>query len=502
VTARKAGLTDRTVVGMFWTASGKAARAALQLLVLVVLARLITPADFGVVSAALVVIGFSAIFAQLGLGPAIVQRPALEPRHLRSAFAASLYFGLLLGVIIWATAPLVAQFFHMASLEPVLRALAWIFPIRSLGVVSESLLQREMRFDWLASREVASFALGYGLVGWLLALRGWGVWALVAANLAQTASNTVLLLIGRRPPFALWPERQAFRELAYFGGGFTAARIANFLAVQGDKLVVGRWLGASALGIYGRAYQLMSVPASGLGDVLDAVLFPAMASVQHNTQQLALVYRRGVSLIALLVLPTSVLLFGLAPELVSVLLGPRWSDVVVPLQILAIGMLFRTSYKMSDSIARATGAVYRRAWRQGLYAALVMGGSWVGQHWGIPGVAVGVLVAVTVNFLVMAHLSLAVTGLSWGPIVRAHVPALLLSAACAIALWGVLAPLREWQVSQVLRLLAAGGATLVAALALAWTAPKVFVGDDGLWMLRTLRGYLPKRLTPSGSSAR
>ncbi|HEV8176828.1 MAG TPA: lipopolysaccharide biosynthesis protein, partial [Gemmatimonadales bacterium] len=370
---------------MFWTASGKAIRSGLQVLVLAVLARLVTPADFGVVNAALVFIGFSAIFAQVGLGPALIQRPVLEPRHLKTAFVASVYFGLLFGVVIWAIAPLVTEFFRMPPLEPVLKALAWTFPIRGLGIVSQSLMQREMRFRWLASREVASFAIGYGLVGSILALQGWGVWALVVANLAQTGVNTVMLLVGRRPPLGFWPERRAFQELVYFGGGFTAARIANYLAGQGDNLVVGRWLGPAALGLYGRAYQLMAVPAAAVGDVLDTVLFPAMASVQDDVQRVAVAYRKGVSLIALTILPASVLLFGLAPEVVDVLLGPRWTAVVAPLQILTIGMLFRTSYKMSDSICRATGAVYRRAWRQVVYAVLVLGGSWIGSHWGVTG---------------------------------------------------------------------------------------------------------------------
>jgi PST family polysaccharide transporter len=489
------------MTGLFWTASGRAARAALSVLVLVVLARLVSPSDFGVVSAAMVVIGFSTIFAQLGLGPALVQRPELEPRHVRSAFAASVYFGFLLGGVLWVAAPLVSEFFRMTSLEPVLRALAWSFPLRGLGVVSQSLMQRELQFRWLAARDLASNALGFGVVGPVLAWYGFGVWALVAAQLAYVGINTVMLLIGRRPLVGLWPERRAFNDLVYFGGGFTLARMANFLALQGDNLVVGRWLGPLALGIYGRAYQLMAAPASAIGEVLDIVLFPAMASVQDEARRLALAYRKGVSFIALVVLPASVLIFGLAPEIVTVLLGPKWTDVVLPLQILTIGMLFRTSYKISDSMCRATGVIYRRAWRQVIYAALVIGGSWVGQHWGVVGVATGVLLAVTINFLAMAQLSLAVSGMTWGALIRAHLPALLLSAAIGAVLLAILLPLRQLEVPPMLRLVTAGGATLAAGLALTWAAPSIFVGGDGLWMLRTLRGYLPKGLATSSSSA-
>jgi O-antigen/teichoic acid export membrane protein len=485
------------VTGILWTASGKGARSALQVLVLVVLARLVSPTDFGVVSAAMVVIGFSSIFAQLGFGPAIVQRPSIEPRHERCAFAVSVYLGLLLGAVTWASAPLVARFFRMPTLEPVLRALAWVFPLKGLGVVSVSLIQREMKFGLLATREVASFAVGYGAIGVGLAYQGWGVWALVAANLAQTALSTATLLVARPPVVALRTDRETFRELAWFGGGFTVARVANSLAVQGDNMVVGRWLGAAALGIYGRAYQLMAVPASAIGDVLDVVLFPAMASVQGDAARLAKAYRRGISLIALLILPASVGLFVLAPELVDVLLGPRWKGVVVPLQILSLGMLFRTSYKMSDSLSRATGTVYRRAWRQVLYAVLVVGGSLVGQRWGVAGVAAGVLAAVAVNFIAMAQLSLAVAGLTWGALLRAHLPAAALAASTALVMAAVALPMRAWGVPPLVRLLAAAGTALVVATGLAWTSPRLFLGEDGRWMLDIVRGYLPARLDPS-----
>ena len=155
-----------------------------------------------------------------------------------------------------------------------------MFPLSGIAVVSGSLLQRELKFRWLAQREVASYVIGYGVVGIALASAGWGVWALVWGNLAQAAVNTVLLLLGRPPSFSLWPDRRALAELTYFSGGFTIGRIANYLATQGDNLVTGRWLGAAALGVYGRAYQLMAVPSMLFGDVLDNVLFPSLARLQ------------------------------------------------------------------------------------------------------------------------------------------------------------------------------------------------------------------------------
>ncbi|MGH7526523.1 MAG: lipopolysaccharide biosynthesis protein, partial [Gemmatimonadales bacterium] len=421
------GLTHRTVSGLLWTAWGKGGHAVLTLLALVVLARLLSPSEFGTVSAALVVIEFSSIFSRLGLGPAVVQRPHLEPRHLQAAFSGSLLFGLATGGAIWLLAPQVAGFFKNAGVEPVLRALACVFPLRGISAVAESLMLRDLRFRWLANLEVATFAAAQGLIGIPLALAGFGVWALVGAIVAQTLARSAALLTARRPPLGLWPEWEALRDMLHFGSGFTIARLANQLALQGDNLVVGRWLGPVALGVYGRAYSLMATPASTLGKVLDDVLFPTMARVQDDVARLGLAYRRGVAVIALVALPASVVLVVLAPELIGVALGPQWLEAITPFQVLAAGTLFRTSYKMSDSLARSTGVVYRRAGRQIVYAALVIGGAYIGRHWGITGVAAGVLLALMVNFLLMAQLSLEVCRMSWGTFWAAHRPSLLVA---------------------------------------------------------------------------
>jgi len=489
---RQEPLTRRTLSGILWMAWGRGAYAVLQLLVLAVLARLLTPTEFGVVTAALVVIGFANIFSQLGVGPALVQRPTLERRHIDTAFTTTVLFGLSLAALTWIGAPLAARFFRIDAVAPVLRALAGLFFLTGIGVVAESLVKRDLRFKWLANLEVATYAVGYGAVGIIGAAAGWGVWALVAGEIARSALRSSVLLWAHPPRLRPTVQRAAFRELMYFGGGFTVARAANYLALQGDNLVVGRALGPAALGLYGRAYSMMNAP-SGIGAILDNVLFPAMARVQHDPRRLARAYHRGVATLGIVILPLSAMLFVVAPEAVHVVLGPRWAEVVAPFRVLALGMLFRTSYKMSDSLARSTGAVYRRAWRQIVYAALVIGGAAVGQRWGIVGVAVGVTVALTANFLLMAHLSLSVVQTSWRDLWRAHLPALALTAVALPVTWLVAAALRTWHLPALAVALAAGSAaTIVMALA-AWRAPTVFLGPEATWAIDAARGYLPRR---------
>ena len=496
ISLKKENITHRTLSGFFWMFTGTGAHAVSQAIVLIVLARLLTPVDFGLVGAALVVVSFSLIFSQLGIGPAIVQRPKLEQRHLRTGFTISMLFGALLTGVISFMAPAISGFFRMDGLTPVMRVMSFVFFLQGLSVVAESLLQRDLRFHWLAGVQIVSFTIGYGVVGVSLALMKFGVWALAWAHLGQAVLRLAMLLMVQPHPKLPQFDRRSFSELIYFGGGFTAARIGNYIAGQGDKLVVGRWLGAEALGLYGRAYQLMAMPASLFGQALDKVLFPVMATVQDEPERLARAYRRGVALVALLVLPTSVACVVLAPELVHVVLGPQWVEVIVPFQIFAAGMLFRTSYKMGDSLARATGAVYRRAWRQAIYAAFVLGGAYVGKHWGISGVVIGVLGALTTNFILMAHLSLSLTPMTWRIFSMVHLPAIALAAIVFSEAWFAAMVMRSLAVSPIAVLAASAFLVTVTALVLLYLMPKVFLGKDGIWMFQTVSGYVSEKLEP------
>jgi PST family polysaccharide transporter len=490
-------LTHRAISGMAWVAWGGGATAVLKVAVLVLLTRLLSPADFGVVSAALIVIGFSLTFSQMGLGPALVQRPVLEPRHVSTAFYASIGFGLIVAALVWLSAPLGATFFRMERLAPVIRVLALMFPILGFSTVAENLLQRELRFRLLANVDVLAYGVGAGVVGGTLALLGWGVWSLVAAQLAWALLRAALLLRAAPPILQPRPSWACLRELLEFGSGQSAARLGAFLANQADNVVVGRWLGAVALGLYSRAYQLMATPTLLLGDVLDNVLFPTMARVQHEPHRLASAYLQGTALLALLTLPAGVVAAVLAPELVAVAFGSRWEALVAPFQVLAVGMMFRTSYRMSDSVSRATGKAYSRAWRHALYAVLVFLGALIGQNGGVTGVAIGVLGALFLNFLLMAQLGLSVGRISWLRFAEVQVPAIRLTTVVGAVTLAIVAGTRHLGLPPVVGLVAGSAGAAGAAMLAAWLAPTLSLGEHGMRMRDSLRTHLSDRLRPA-----
>ena len=487
--------TEVALGGWLWMMFGGAAQGAVTIGVVAVLARLLTPTDFGAVAAALLVINFAMILSQAFVRPALVQHPRLGREHEEASLVISLATGVALFALLWGLAPLVAGVMDVPGLTAILRALAVVLPIQSLGSVSEGLLRRELRFRTVATARAVSYTAGYGLVGITAAVLGAGLWALVAASASQIALNTSLLVLLRRHSWRIRADRQALRELLSFGSGFFLGRLGNYAAVNGGHAVVVGALGATALGLYERAYKFTAMPAVFLGQIMDDVLFPAMAQIQHERKRLALAYRRCVAGVALLTLPTSGLLFVLAPEIVAVLLGSQWGEVVAPFRIMAFGTLFRASYKIGDALTRALGAVYRRAWRQWTYAALVIGGGLIGQRWGLNGVAVAMLFALSVNYVMTSHLGMQLVALPWREYARAYRPGLVAAAIVTVAAQTAATLARSvlgFHAVGVLAVTAAGIAIVILPIALwqrAW-----LLGEDGDWLAQGLTGFFRRKL--------
>jgi len=188
----------------------------------------------------------------------------------------------------------------------------------------------------------------------------------------------------------------------------------------------------------------------------------------------------------------------LAPEIIHVFLGLKWSQITIPFQILTMGMLFRTSYKVSDSLVRATGAVYQRAYRQAIYALLVLGGAWIGHHWGISGVAFGILAAIATNFLLMSQMSLTLIGMSWRTFLTAHLPGICLATLVYFEVWVVAMVMRNLAMSPILLLVVSSVLGFIAMFLSIRFVPSIFLGQDGIWMIKTLLEYVPGRFNYLG----
>lgn len=413
-------LKNKALKGFSWIFVGTLGQNSLQLLSLMVLARLLTPDEFGVVSVALVIIGFLRIFTELGVGPAVVQRLELTKSHISTANTLAVTLGVIVSLLLYLSANEISLFFNMSELERVVKVLSLMIPASSLAVVGQSLLQRTLKFRQIAIYNFLSFFVGYACIAVPMALLECGVWSLVFAHLGQiTAMNLIVHVFVKEANYYGFNLRSA-KDLLGYGVGYSLAKLSNFIAGEGDNIVVGKFLGASALGIYSNSYRLMLFPASLIGGVIDKVLFPILSNMQGDKGRISKVYIDILSIATMLLVPVSIYLYFFANEIIVLVLGKQWGDAVIVFQLLIIVLSFRLNYKFSDLLAAALGAVYRRANRQIIYALAVILGAYVGHFFGVEGVAVGVGFAIMLNYVVMLQLSQSLIGFSWVDVALMH----------------------------------------------------------------------------------
>ena len=484
-------LRHRTIKGLSWRLVSTVGNFVSNFAIGVVLARLLPPEDFGLVGLALVVVGFGKLFADLGLGPALIQRQHLTHRHIRVGFTLSVLMGLVLTVVVHVTAPWAAAFMKDARLTDILQVLAFTFLFSSLRIVSVALMSRQLDFRRIMIAELVSYGIGYGGVAIVLALLDFGVWSLVYGSLIQNALELVLAYgMVRHTLKPLFAPREA-KELASFGAGISLASIVNYAALQGDYIVIGRVLGPGPLGLYTRAYNLMKLPLNYFVKVLSTVLFPAASKIQHEAGRFQRVYLTSLTFTNFASIPCLLFVVILAREIVIGIYGPAWAGAVVPLQVLALFGIFRASYNNAGAFLRAKGSVYKILLSQVIYCAGVIGGSWAAALWmGINGVALAVGLAILVMWLLITHFSNRATGTSLRDFWKVHVPGLVIALPVGAACLSVKLLVGQLTTSPLLILLASALAGAVAAVAALALVPDRVLQGIPTHLLRLSEEYL------------
>ncbi|HMB27743.1 MAG TPA: lipopolysaccharide biosynthesis protein, partial [Blastocatellia bacterium] len=314
-------LYGRAVSAFTWRFVSESLRFVLQLTVMVILARVVRVDQFGLLALAMVVTNLVIRISEIGIYYAIVQRKDLTDTHIRVAFTLSTLFGLFFMTVVYMTAPLAGALLRNDEVTPILRLMSVIFLFMNLGSTAMGLLQRRLDYRNLLIAELCSYGVGYALVSVALALLGYGVWALAWASVIQFLLRSALLIWlsphPKRPSLA----PQEARQLLAFGVGSSLSTLANYAAINGDYFVVGRWLGATALGLYSRAYQLMTLPMMQFTSVIASVLFPVYSMIQDEDERLRRAYLNSVSLSAIIVAPTLAILAVAAPEIMIGIFG-------------------------------------------------------------------------------------------------------------------------------------------------------------------------------------
>lgn len=327
---------SRTVSGMRWGTMSTGVNIVFQIGFMAVMARLLSPADFGLVAIANVVLRFLSYFAQMGVSPALIQKPHLEDGDVRAALSVSLsisVFCVLLAVIF---APLAQTYFSIPDLEHVIQALSLSFLLTGASAVSLGLLRREMNFKKIALIESASYVFGYGLIGVLLALAGMGVWALVGAALSQAGMIAIFAYLAVRHEVAFTHRREQRMHFLKFGSRYSLIGFIEFLCSSLDAMVIGKLFGAGPAGLYSRAFLLAHLPVQQPANLLTKVLFPVISRLGIKRQADSL--QISLLLVGSYAFSVSLGMIPAAHDLITVLLGDQWIEAVPLLQVLALAV--------------------------------------------------------------------------------------------------------------------------------------------------------------------
>jgi O-antigen/teichoic acid export membrane protein len=402
---------SRVLSGVAWKAGSQVTLQVSRMVVALVLARLLTPHDWGLAAMVLVFSGFVVVFTDNALGTALIQRPRLLAGDRSTVFWICVAVGILITLAGVAASGPLAAFYGEPDVRLLFALLSLTFLVSSLGTTQAALLVRDMRFRLLELRLIAATVVG-AVVGITVALKGFGAWAIVYQQLAESVVSTTLLWC-----FAPWRPSMTFswasvRRLGGFAGNVFGENLLYQAGRNAANLVVGRVLGATALGAYALATTVVLVPFSRIAAPLQQVLFPAFSQMQNDPERMASMWIRVTRVVGALSMPALVGLVIVAPDFVDVVLGSRWKEATPLIQILAWVGLIQSLQTLNGEVLLALNRAgtllkFTAFWFVGTVGAIVLG-----LHWGILGVATCYAVATVFVESVRAKLAARALGIS------------------------------------------------------------------------------------------
>jgi PST family polysaccharide transporter len=352
----------------------------------VILAKLIDPSDFGLVGMTMVFIGFAALFQDLGTTSFVVQIKEASDEFLSTIYWFNVSLAIILMIILYATADLIAKFYNEPEITTIVFYLAWIFPITSIGSVQQAILERELVFKKLSLLEMGATTIA-SVVGITCALNGLGALSLVFQSLTLSIFSSLLVFV-----FCDWKPKMHFKlkelkKARDFSLNLTGFNIYNYFARNADYFLIGKFLGSEALGLYTLAYNLMLVPIKNVSGAVSRVLYPVLSKFQDDHPSFRSVYLGLVRNISILTFPAMVGIVVISKPFFVSVLGAKWIPALPVIYILApLGII--------QSIINLNGSIYKAMGRTGLqfrfsllFGSIIIVSFVIGLRWGVVGVA-------------------------------------------------------------------------------------------------------------------
>jgi O-antigen/teichoic acid export membrane protein len=431
------GITERSVRSSAWYLGRQVVTNLIRLVAVAVLARQLTPSDFGLVALASVVLYFIVLVSEGGIRSYVIYYRNDDWRQqAQSAFWFNFFLTLLQLALCVAAAPFLRQVFSDRQLAPVLVALAGVFFLAQMTVVPDALVERELKHKQLAKRDMVISLLS-AVLSVILAIRGWGIWSLVWPQfLTQGARLAVVLSLTRwNPGIRLMADR--WRSIWRYTSHLMGSNFMQLVINDGDTILVGGFLGSHSLGYYNLAWGLSNLAGRNVTAVVSSVAMPAFAMMTKDLSRLRNAYMRMNRLLAILAWPLLAGMFVLSNELVVVLYGPGWEPVTLLLRVFIVFTMVRTVTSTVSTIFNVMGRPDVGLKVTASQVPFYLAGIALGSRFGVLGVATGVAVVRVAGALVALFFAMRLIGLRYLTGLIAMVPALIATVTMAGGVWTV-----------------------------------------------------------------
>lgn len=408
-------LRQKAARGVSWSAIDSVVTSVLQMGQLAILTRLLPPDDFGLRALVSVVVGFAMIYADMGIGNAIVHKQNITDSQLSTLYWVNIAFGVISFAIVMAISPLIVWFYHEPKLYSLLPWAGSIFMLDGMVGVQSMLFQKELRFKLISIIDMASQAAGV-VASIVLALRGAGVMALILGQVVTYAARTAVILVVAAPRWRprFYMNMKEIKGFISFGLFQTGEHTVNYFARNIDKILLGKLLGTDMLGYYSVASNIVLLPISRINPILNRVTFPVFSKVQNDTAKLRTGYMFVIKFLGFVNIPLLLGLIAVANQFALVFLGPHWEKAIFIIQILAIVAILRSISNPSGGLLVAKGQVARSfAFTSVRLLIQVPVIYLLGAHFGIVGLLSAVLllqaIEVVANFQILLKRNLGIT---------------------------------------------------------------------------------------------
>ncbi|GAB4424088.1 MAG: lipopolysaccharide biosynthesis protein [Bacteroidia bacterium] len=413
--------------GLLWTSIEKFGGRVLTLLIFFLLARLLEPADFGLVAIVNSVVGLAYIFIEMGFTAALVQKEQLDDTDKDSSFWGSMGLGALIFLAVFAAAPLVAAFYEEPQLTDLIRVIAITLLMSSLGNTHRGLYQRNMAFRLIAVRQIAATIVG-GAVGIALALTGYGVWGLVMYLLVRSVVETALLFFWSdwQPRFSFSMAR--YQELLRFGLNVLGSRLLFYGNGDLINMLIGHFLGLEALGLFSVASKVYFTFKDLMINTISNVTVPIFSKLQSKPDELRAVFQDVIEKVSFVTFPVCMVLVGMSDDFIRIVFGEKWLPASPIMQLLVMMSIFSLITSYANDLLLALGKVFLSFKINLLSTVLSLIIFFATVPFGILAVAAGFLV----RDAIMAPICMAAIPCSVGLAYRQITRSLLLAALVAV----------------------------------------------------------------------